>query len=839
MRLTLRTMLAYLDDVLDPNEAQQIGKKIEESENAASLVHRVRAAVRQPELPAPKLGGRAVDPNTVAEYLDNTLAADRVIDFEKICLAPDSNVYLAEVASCHQVLAAILGDPPEVDPRSKVRMYGILAEHEARLTQAAEQAAPGDPQKNDPAEAATAAAVSAAPPAAVGAGTSPASPPTAPPLPAENAATPRKKREVPNYLREPRTSRMLWRVAAILVLGVLLAGVAIMAVGPDWLDDFLGRPTPVAQNSNGDPNENTHGDSNAATSPTDNTNPPSPTPPSGVTPPRVTGDPTTMPSENTVPPENSGTVNPSPVNPATDPTTVATPPVPMVPAPMIPALPDGPTATTPPVGTSPAVDPAATGTASGTLPTPGNPIPPTVIASTAPVDPKLPTNPPAGEQLGMLNSQQTALFRRPVGGQEWLLTPVRGSVLQGDFLISPPAFRNVLLLRDFALHLRGDTMVQLSVDGDLPKISLYYGRMEILASDANTKVIIKAGDQLPALVTLTRPASGLAVECTPIRQPGEDPELKPPAYRVEVFASSGQFTWDTGRADQVYELTAKSRHVLGAEFKPPLNSDLPAWISGDEEKRLIMRQSAEQLANALQEMPTIRVEQRLEELSYDDSAKVELRSLARRSLVAVDRFQPALEALRKYDRSLERSPQFWPDYIDSLHKAALRNRTSARGLRDALVTLRGEEKGAELYRMLWGYTPRQLAAGEGQKLVNYLTHPDTDFRVLAEWNLTGLINGQARTTNTLHDGDSTRIKPYVEGLRRKLDSFPVPAAGEAPPAGAAPPATTEPATTDPATTEPAPATPPATPPTNLPPATPATPPALPSGAANPGEGVPF
>lgn len=840
MRLTLRTMLAYLDDVLDPNEAQQIGKKIEESENAAGLVHRVRAAVRQPDLPAPTLGGRAVDPNTVAEYLDNTLAADRVIDFEKICLNTDSDVYLAEVASCHQVLAAILGDPAEVDPRSRVRMYGILAEHEARLVQAAEQASSVAPSSSKPSDAAaaSAAAVSAAAPAAVEVGTSPPGPPPATVPGAENAPIPRKKPEVPNYLREPRASRLLWRVAAILVLGVLLAGVAIMAVGPEWLDDLLGRKTPVVQNTDDDPNANTNANSNTATGSEGNPQPPAPVPPvvpGPATPPGSTTDnPVSGTTPVPLPPENPADMNPAtgPMpaptegNPAA-PGTVTTPPAPKIPTPMIPSLPEGPAGTSPDpeVGTTPGPSPAmpAAGTPGASNPAapnpvPGNPMPPganpTVVASTSPVDPNVPITPPAGEQLGMLNSQQTALFRRPVGGQEWLLTPVRGSVLQGDLLISPPAYRNVLLLRDFALHLRGDTMVQLSVDGELPKISLYYGRMEILASDADTKLIIKAGDQPPALVTLTKPASGLAVECTPLREAGQNPESKPPGYRVEVFASSGQFTWDAGRADQVYELTAKSRYVLGSEFKQPLNTELPTWISGDEEKRLIMRQSAEQLAQALQEMPMIRVEQRLEELSYDDAAKVELRSLARRSLVAVDRFQPALEALRKYDRSVERSPQFWPDYIDSLQKAIMRNRQSARSLREALVTLRGEEKGAELYRMLWGYTPQQLAAGDGQKLVDYLTHPDTDFRVLAEWNLTGLINGQARTTSTLHDGDSTRIKPYVEGLRRKLDSIPVPEGDAAPPAAA-----------DPAV-DPAPATSP-----DLPPAAP------PSGRG--ADGVPF
>ena len=88
MRLTLRTMLAYLDNILEPNDAEVLGSKISESEFASELVYRTLSSTRKANLNAPPLDGRGIggDPNSVAEYLDNTLDETRIPGFEKVCL---------------------------------------------------------------------------------------------------------------------------------------------------------------------------------------------------------------------------------------------------------------------------------------------------------------------------------------------------------------------------------------------------------------------------------------------------------------------------------------------------------------------------------------------------------------------------------------------------------------------------------------------------------------------------------------------------------------------------------------------------------------------------------
>ena len=96
MRLTLRTLLAYMDDMLDPADQEELGRKIEASPFATELIHRSRDAVRRLRLSAPEVlagdsgdlhgGDHNLDANTAAEYLDSMLSPDDVAEFERNCL---------------------------------------------------------------------------------------------------------------------------------------------------------------------------------------------------------------------------------------------------------------------------------------------------------------------------------------------------------------------------------------------------------------------------------------------------------------------------------------------------------------------------------------------------------------------------------------------------------------------------------------------------------------------------------------------------------------------------------------------------------------------------------
>jgi len=209
MRLTLRTLLAYLDDILEPSHAREIGKKISESGYASSLVEHIREVMRKRRLGAPEPSGPGIglDPNSVAEYLDNTLSPEEVADIEKICL--ESDLHLAEVAACHQILTIVLGEPVDVPERTRERMYVLGEERQNRP-------APKDDRRN-------------------GEPRQPVPSVTGSTQPRPEPEKPRAYEGVPDYLRPTP----VWRRVGPIVAGLVIGGVWLTMI---WSSPSLIRP---------------------------------------------------------------------------------------------------------------------------------------------------------------------------------------------------------------------------------------------------------------------------------------------------------------------------------------------------------------------------------------------------------------------------------------------------------------------------------------------------------------------------------------------------------------------------------------------------------------------
>jgi hypothetical protein len=122
MRLTLRTLLAHLDGVLDRNDDEVLAKKIAESDYARRLIDRIDDVGRRPRLAPPRVDARegATDPNAMADYLDGMLDPAAVAEHEKSCLASDA--LLAEASVCHQILSCVVREPLKISERTRRRL---------------------------------------------------------------------------------------------------------------------------------------------------------------------------------------------------------------------------------------------------------------------------------------------------------------------------------------------------------------------------------------------------------------------------------------------------------------------------------------------------------------------------------------------------------------------------------------------------------------------------------------------------------------------------------------------------------------------------------------------
>jgi hypothetical protein len=124
-------LLAYLDDTLEPEQARLIGQKVAESDAAQELIARIKQVTRRRRLTTPPTAGPGakLDINTIADYLDNALSPEKLAEVEEICLSSD--VHLAEIAACHQILTLVLGEPILIPPTARQRMYRLIRGREA------------------------------------------------------------------------------------------------------------------------------------------------------------------------------------------------------------------------------------------------------------------------------------------------------------------------------------------------------------------------------------------------------------------------------------------------------------------------------------------------------------------------------------------------------------------------------------------------------------------------------------------------------------------------------------------------------------------------------------
>ncbi|TWT30413.1 hypothetical protein KOR34_49720 [Posidoniimonas corsicana] len=752
MRLTLRTLLAYLDNILEPQDQEELSRRVAASDVANDLLHRTRDATRRLRQPAPDVNasGPQSDANTVAEYLDNTLPPDDVTEFERRCLDletfPDADSHLAETALCHHVLTMVLGQRADIDPATKQRLYAM-----GRGAAAATAAPPAEPQE------------------------------VGPPVHEHSSVA-----EIPDYLRASErsvVSRLLPAIAALLLLAVT----AFLAFGPGgWMRE-KGEPV-AANNGAASPAEA------GAASPEEGE--PAPIVPpidepqtGGDTPGGVadgepedepSGDPDEVISEETVV-EVEEPIDPAAGVPGVgvvdegmadeasgetatvseqgpDPLEGVDPPIPGVPTAPGEALADAPTGeggeeamTTDPAEAVASDDSSEEG-----------------------ADPLEPVEPEPPKRLGMVFSQGAVLLRLDEATDQpvWRRVADRAEVMPGEKLLSLPTYRPAVAFdSEIVLDLFDGTRVNVGSLGEsTPEVNVVYGRL-LLTNMGKTpaELSFSLGERFGRL-TLGE-ASSLAIEVERLFQPGVDPRQQAAPLVAECYAPVGDVEW----AGADFEINAADRGMWMISDQEvseiqPYSTD-PTWLE-DRTPSRVTREASPRLAAQIQVGPPAWTQ-----LSAINNSRLkEVRALANICAVHIGQFDAIVKALRDEEQSLS-----WSEEIAALRFAMASSPALAQAVNDELYRQRPEEVAEEVWEMLCGYNLQQVGedpdawrVGAMRTLIDRLSSDQLDVRVLANTNLEQ-ITGRRGVFNPI--GTSGARETSINRQRSRLES------GELKPAG--------------------------------------------------------
>jgi hypothetical protein len=715
MRLTLRTLLAYLDDLLEPGQSREIGEKISESGYASALVDRIREVMRRRRLtaPDPKSPNSGLEINSVAEYLDNTLSPEAVADVEKVCL--DSDVHLAEVAASHQILTLVLGEPVDVPTKTRERMYALgpivkPAGSNGRAN------AEGDSQVGSDSSVAT---------------------PARPPVDDEGSSVDSFPTTIPDYLKPVPVWRRLAPVAVGVTIGAIWLGVVYfdpsLWFGPSsgagenvvqlerdvFPEGVLG--TPTGTQSATLPGEGDAGvDGGSATSPGGNTD----VLPGGQTEPKVL-------ASNTPP---KGIDNLNGFDPEARPAN-STPPQPVTPT--LPAAGTTVAAVTSPASTGSSV--SAPSTTSPVTATPATATPPATAGVTETPATIVAAAVPAPEVL--YTSREGVLARQSDEG--WLTMSHRTAIRSGERVASLEPFSALLEVSSLNLliELQGGSVIEFlgATKDDQILLRLLAGRISVQRrSTGEDAKPIAIGLQLldePCRLTLHSTSALCGVELMVAESIAYEKELGEDRYTGNLFVVNGQVSFDSELSGDVrltepswIPLTPKDRRALAeSKDRPPLLT-VPEWLDPSSTRiSSTQRRYATRFQNEIDEEQPLR-----DSVPTIVNSKIPgISEFAVKTMAVTGMHDQLVQVLAEAEFLESRTAA-----IAGLRRwlpAAVENREA---LRAELQRHFPADQVDTLYRLLWGYNNDDAHnPATSRLLVDWLGHDNVVIRQLAFQNV--------------------------------------------------------------------------------------------------------
>ena len=373
------------------------------------------------------------------------------------------------------------------------------------------------------------------------------------------------------------------------------------------------------------------------------------------------------------------------------------------------------------------------------------------------------------QEVGTFDAAQEILVRYDPSADTWMLVPPESPLLSSDRLVGLPTLPSSFTLSSGVRVslLDGARVGLLRPNGQdqPPGVQLFHGRIVIEPIPGQTPASLRlvAGER-EGIVALEDPASKVGVEVRTQSTLGTDPRQSRPRRTIDLYVAAGRAVWTDAISETPERFTGPAhRRLQGRAPAPPRPETaseelLPDWADGTPPLSPLDRRAAADLMKGLGLDKPVTVS--LEELATHRRA--EIRSLAARCLASLDEFETLLAAL---DDPAFRPEPVWMNHVETLVAAIQRGPEVAERVHEALVRQRPADADL-IFRMLWGYTPEQIAAGEGKRLVDRLDDQRLAVRCLAFWNLYRLTG--MRLYYRPHDKQNAR-QQAIQRWRQRLE----------------------------------------------------------------------
>lgn len=697
MRLTLRTLLAWLDAVLPADEQVQLGEKVSASQTASLLAERIRLAVNRPAIttPAPDARGLADDANSVADFLDNTLSPDQLAAFERICL--ESDMHLAEVAACHAMLATLARQPAaDLAPATRQRLHRLV--HERLDRERFGTAAGGGPHAagdghQESRETARALRAALAPTEAAGDALAGGAPGDSGPQVTLPAGPPAGTGRV----GQRQSSQAAWWsaiVAASLVLSLVgVLGWSALRGGRRVAQAKAGgQPAAAVEPAPAAPAEAVATATPAASAPAAG-EPSVPAMPAAVAAVPGTAAPgaadpdaatASSPEPNPAPPTAASTAPASP-----SPTTVAAATAPAMPAGVPPRTESGP------------AEAGAARAAAGTDPA-AAPVPIVVVG---------------GPLLRLV---------KQAAGEDWQHAAAGTSVLPGDELVVPPWSEAKLTVGGVEVTLLSLTDAAFLIDRDaMPRIDMLFGRCLVGGADAS-RIRVSAGGLAGAITA--GPATRVAIDVGMDRPDAGEAAAPVASGAGSITAGQRPFIWQPLAADGTVpagstplEVPAGSAVVWRDGRASLAGAVPPSWIDAPGFPDRLQKGAGETLVARISAGRPLLLT--LREMTAD--RRIENRMLAAATLALIGQSEEMVELLEAApgNRSYLEDQQWLTLERMAVPATLARGGEAKAGLHRAILKYAPPEQADRLWAMARGFSDADIDGGGARVLVDSLDDP--------------------------------------------------------------------------------------------------------------------